>query len=129
MMRMPLLLIASTCSRTVSTNVTSWLQRARYAPSVPPIAPDPQIRNSIASGVAPAPGEQLARLVDGDLPDGDHVVVAPLIHPAIVSVADVFPQRDGVERADPRDVDHRPLRRRHRDAGEARPWKVLHPGS
>ena len=43
----PLRSIAATCSATVSTTVTSWPNRARYAPMVPPIAPAPQMRQRI----------------------------------------------------------------------------------
>ena len=81
--RRPSRVIASTCSTTVSTMVTSWPARARYAPSVPPIAPAPQIRDRIATlrldsalrRVAPRAGQQRACLVHRDLPQREHLVV------------------------------------------------------
>src|SRR5881397_3907225 len=67
-MRRPARLIASTCSSARSTKVTSCPARARCAPSVPPIAPAPQMRNLMALTSA-ALGESVADQAESDADD------------------------------------------------------------
>src|SRR5512146_3455781 len=100
-MRSPERLIASTCSSTESTKVTSWPARARCAPMVPPMAPAPQTRKLIEGMLRVAPGarKQGARLVYRDLPERGHLFVRPLVHAAVVAVAQVAAQCDGIEQS------------------------------
>src|ERR1019366_5575102 len=132
-MQIPSRSMAATCSSTLSTMVTSWPARARCAPIVPPIAPAPQTRQRISltqlGRLAPGAREQGARFLDRDLPEREHVLVGALVQAAVVAVAEVCPQRDRIECANGREIDHRTLRGGHLDAGEPRPWKVLHPRS
>src|SRR5512138_3571459 len=128
-MRSPERLMASTCSSTESTKVTSWPARARCAPIVPPIAPAPHTRNLIEGMLRVAPGarKQAARLIHGDLPERGHLFVRPLVHAAVVAIAQVAAQCDGVEQSHLRQIDHLPLRGGERHAGQSCPGEVLHP--
>src|SRR5512143_2077751 len=56
--------------------------------------------------VAPRPREQRACLVDRDVPQREHVFVGALIQAAVVAVAEVRAQRDGVEQAHLGEIDH-----------------------
>src|ERR1044072_3664599 len=101
--------MASTCSITVSTPVTSPPARERTAPSWPPIAPAPQIRDRVSvkvqlSRFTPGAGEQRACLVHGDLPQREHLVIRALIQSAEVAVAEILSQRDRIECAHARQV-------------------------
>ena len=58
------------------------------------------------------PASSAPRFLDRDLPEREHVLVGPLIQAAVVAVAEVFAQRDGIERANSREIDHRSLGRR-----------------
>src|SRR5260221_10237852 len=94
--RRPPRVMASTCSTTVSTIVTSPPARARYAPSVPPIAPAPQMRDRIlvsapSGRVAPRARQQGPCLVHRDLPQREHLLIRTLIQPAEIAVAEILP--------------------------------------
>src|ERR1035437_8797202 len=129
--RIPPLLMAATCSSTLSTMVTSWPARASHAPMVPPIAPAPQTRMRMSftqlGRLTPGAREQGAGLFDRDLPEREHVFVGPLVEAAVVAVAEVGAQRDRIERAPGREIPHLPLCGGRLHAGEPRPGEVLHP--
>ena len=92
---------------------------------LPPIAPAPQIR---IVAHAQGPSRSVARLLDRDLPDRQHVLVRTLVAAAEIAVAQIFAQRLRAQEPHPGEVDHRLLPGRHRDALEPRPRKILHPG-
>src|SRR5262249_29805310 len=117
--RSPTRAIASTCSPATSTIVMSAPARARYAPSVPPIAPAPQTSDRLiaTSGrLAPWARQQRARLLYRDLPQREHVLVRALVASAEIAVAEVAAQRHRVERTHARQIHHLAGGVRHRDA-------------
>ena len=80
--------------------------------------------------VSPRPRalDQRAYLVDPGLPDPQRLLVRHRVRPAVGAVADRRPHARRLELAERLAVgDHRLLRRRQLDAGEARPRKALEP--
>src|SRR5437867_3196145 len=77
----------------------------------------------------PAGLQQVARLVDAGLPDGEHLFVRALVAPAEVAVANRLPEGSWTKQPGRGGVEHRLWRLRQFDARKTGPGEVLHPGS